>query len=896
MPPGGKKHSVSSAEMAREGPVEDLPLRALSRPRDTARLAERILAASRDPYVSSYAGQALGIATREMGDVAQAVRYLRAALAAAASCGDEREADVQASLGITLAWAGRSKDALADLDAALSKASGVTAARVRLRRGNLLVILGRINDAIDEYRRAARTFRAAGDGLWEARALNNLGFAFIDRGDAPRAENALTRAEALLAYAGQTFEAANVRSNRGLVASLYGKVPEALAHYDAAEAMYADAGVRSAELSEVRCSTLLAVGLYDDALRHGQEAVSLLRSQGAAAAYRADALVRTAEAALAAGDPQIARAYATEAVRLFRRQERGRGETLARLTIVRARFMSGERSRRLLHDAAHLAAAADRHRMAEAVEAHLLAAQVALALGDAAAANPHLLRTARARYRGSAQNRVIGWHAAALRAEAAGSRRALFQACERGLQVIDAYQLTLGAVEMRAAATAHGTALTEIAVREALATDDPALLLRWTERWRARTFAIPPARPPDDDEFAAELAMLRQIMRQISQARVEERPVAALERERRRLEDEVRGHVLRTSGGAAETDAQHLDMDRILAALGETRLVEIVNLDGRIHVLVATSAGVRHHIAGTWDAAVRADQSSRFVLRRIAYRTMPHPVNDTGRGLRPDLARMGLATLETLGTRLQEQILGAAVDDLGDGPLVIVPPAALHPVPWGLLPALADRAVTVAPSALAWLHARGIEPPSDRTVTVVVGPGLKGAEAEAVALADRYADAEILTAGVATAEKVLVSLEGRWLAHIAAHGTFRPDNPLFSSLLMSDGPLTVHDLQRLGRAPYRLVLSCCDSGVTASAGADELLGLIAALGQLGTAGVLAPVVPVNDAATVQLSLALHERLAAGATAAEALRDARLSTGDDPCSYATARAYVAFGAA
>lgn len=888
MPQGDAQHHASSAEPARQGPVEDLPRRALSRPRDTARVAERVLAATRDPYVRSYAGQALGIATRELGDVAQAVRYLRAALAAAASCGDERRADVEASLGITLAYAGRSKEALRHLDAALSLASGVTTARVRLRRGNLLGILGRTDEAIEEHRRAARTLHAAGDSLWEARALNNLGLELIHRGDAPRAEGALTRAEALLADAGQTFDAANVRSNRGLVASLYGQVPEALAHYDAAEKMYADAGVRSAELSEVRCSALFAVGLYHDALRHGQEAVGLLRSQGAAAAYRADALVRTAQAALAADDPQIARTYATEAVRLFRRQERGRGETLARLTIVRARFASGERNRRLLHDAASLAAATDRHRMAEAVEAHLLTAQVALALGDAAAAKPYLLRTARARYRGSAQNRVIGWHAAALRAEAAGSRRALFQACERGLQIIDAYQLTLGAVEMRAAATAHGTALTEIAIREALATDDPALLLRWTERWRARTSAIPPARPPDDDEFAAKLAMLRQIMRQISQARVEERPVAALERERRRLEDEVRGHVLRTSGSAAEADAQHLDIDRILAALGETRLVEIVRLEDRIHVLVATSAGVRHHVAGTWDAAVRAAESSRFVLRRLAYRTRP--------GIRSDWAHMGLATLETLGARLQQQILAAAMDDLGDGPLVIVPPAALHPVPWGLLPALADRAVTVAPSALAWLHARGIEPPVDRTVAVVVGPGLRGAEAEAVALADRYADAEILTAGVATAEKVLICLEGRWLAHIAAHGTFRPDNPLFSSLLMADGPLTVHDLQRLGRAPYRLVLSCCDSGVTASAGADELLGLIAALGQLGTAGVLAPVVPVNDAATVQFSLALHERLATGATASQALRDARLSTGDDPCSYATARAYVAFGAA
>jgi hypothetical protein len=449
---------------------------------------------------------------------------------------------------------------------------------------------------------------------------------------------------------------------------------------------------------------------------------------------------------------------------------------------------------------------------------------------------------------------------------------------------------------MRAAATAHGAALTSMAVREALAADDPLMLLRWTERWRARTFAIPPVRPPDDDEFAARLAMLRQTTRQLSQATVEGRPVAALERERRRLEDEVRGHVLRTSGSAADAGARHLDLDRILAALGETRLVEIINLDGRMHVLVATSAGVRRHVAGTWDDAVRAAEFSRFVLRRLAYRTRPEPANSTRGGSRSELARTGLASLETLGARLQEQILAMAAEDLGNGPLVIVPPAALHPVPWGLLPALADRAVTVAPSALAWLHARGIEPPGDRTVAVVVGPGLKGAGAEAVALADRYANAEILTAGMATAEKVLLSLEGRWLAHIAAHGTFRPDNPLFSSLLMEDGPLTVHDLQRLGRAPYRLVLSCCDSGVTASAGADELLGLVAALGQLGTAGVLAPVVPVNDAATVQLSLVLHERLATGATASQALRDARLSTGDDPCAYATARAYVAFGAA
>src|SRR5262249_47020655 len=59
--------------------------------------------------------------------------------------------------------------------------------------------------------------------------------------------------------------------------------------------------------------------------------------------------------------------------------------------------------------------------------------------------------------------------------------------------------------------------------------------------------------------------------------------------------------------------------------------------------------------------------------------------------------------------------------------------------------------------------------------------------------------------------------------------------------------------------------------------------------------VIAPVVAVNDAATVPLSLPVHERLARGAAAAETLRDARRAMPDDPRSYAAARADVGLGA-
>lgn len=143
---------------------------------------------------------------------------------------------------------------------------------------------------------------------------------------------------------------------------------------------------------------------------------------------------------------------------------------------------------------------------------------------------------------------------------------------------------------------------------------------------------------------------------------------------------------------------------------------------------------------------------------------------------------------------------------------------------------------------------------------------------------------------------VLEALDGAALAHIAAHGTFRADSPLFSSLRMADGPLIVHDFERLDRSPYRIILSSCDTGRLATVGADELLGLVTALLPLGTAGVVASSAPVNDAAVVPLMLALHKGLSAGLSLAEALRDARAALPGDATHQATGWAFSAFGSA
>ena len=231
---------------------------------------------------------------------------------------------------------------------------------------------------------------------------------------------------------------------------------------------------------------------------------------------------------------------------------------------------------------------------------------------------------------------------------------------------------------------------------------------------------------------------------------------------------------------------------------------------------------------------------------------------------------------------LERVLLGEAGAHLGDGNVIVVPPGKLHAVPWGLLPHLRSRAVNVVPSAASWLRARraaadGVQNASAGPVVLVRGPGLASEGAEVPQLAAEYAgDVEpvVLGDGTATAARVLEAIDGARLVHIAAHGTFRADSPLFSALQLDDGPLTVYDLERLRRGPRQLVLSSCDSGVVAPAGADEVLGLASSLIPLGTAAIVASVVPVNDAAVVPLMIALHRELRSGASLADALRDAR----------------------
>lgn len=874
----------ASPEAPRRVPGSEELLRlAFDRPADALAGAEALLADRPNAVQSSVAHQVIGLVQREFGRVDLAIVHLRRAVAAARRAGSrEREADVLATFGIALIHAGRPTAGLASLDRSVELSAGHARTRARFRRAGALEILGRHEEALRDLRAVVPALRRAGDDVWTARALTVRGTVLLAGGETRRADRDFDESETLSARTGQRHEYAVARHNRGLVAFRERDLPTALMLLHDAGERYRELGSVIPELAKDRCAVLLAAGLAVEALEEADAAASNLQRQRGTETRRAELQLIGARAAAAAGDHAGA-AHRAEVARVaFDRQGREWWSAHSQLVVVQARFAERGGSGRVLAAARGTADRLHRLGSPESAQADLLAGRVALTIERDDEAALHLDSAAKVRLRGPAASRVTGWLARALLAESRGDSAVVLAASRRGLALLNTHLLALGATELRARATAQGAELAELALRAGLRSGGARQLLVRCERWRAVASAVPPVRPPDDPDAVVDLAALRELTVRIDDARARGDAVTVLDRDRRRLEGRIRDRALRAPvPSGADRLPVGMSVDRLVAELGDhTRLVEIVAVDGDLHVLVCGRGAVRRFRAGRATDATAVVERARWLLRRAAH--IPGSASDE--------------RLVRVGERLQEHLLGSAVAALGDGEIVLVPPGRLQGAPWALLPALADRVHAVAPSARAWLVARRTPVPDGERVVLVRGPGLGSEGAEIDTIRGLHPHAVVLDGDRATSTSVAMALESASLAHVAAHGHFRAESPLLSSLRMVDGPLTVYDLERLRRAPHRLVLSSCDSGQLAAVGADELLGLATALLPLGTAGVVAGLVPVNDEATVAVMMMLHRAIAAGESLPRALALARVSASNDPLLDVTARSFVAIGAA
>ncbi|MEZ4647196.1 MAG: CHAT domain-containing protein [Candidatus Eisenbacteria bacterium] len=111
---------------------------------------------------------------------------------------------------------------------------------------------------------------------------------------------------------------------------------------------------------------------------------------------------------------------------------------------------------------------------------------------------------------------------------------------------------------------------------------------------------------------------------------------------------------------------------------------------------------------------------------------------------------------------------------------------------------------------------------------------------------------------------------GAGIVHLAAHGSLRRDNPAYSFIELSDGPLYVHDLLHLQLPSSTVVLTACSSARGSAPAGDEWIGLARGFLQAGASTVIASLWPIQDEPTVELMDCFYEEFTSGLTAPEAL--------------------------
>lgn len=872
-------HAASADEALRLATISPGRAQAL------ALVAERAARSEGDWAAVSKALRAQGVAAFQLRLLDRSRELLTAAVSAGTRAGSAQlVGEARMSLAATLMISGAPRKAVVAIDLALKDLTGLAAARAHVQRSAILQAIGNDDEVLAELRYALPLLRRSGDAEWEARALSNRSLLYTSRRAFAAAESDLVTTRELCQRHGLELAGAYAAQNLGCLKADQGDVVAALDLFRAAETTYRRLGMQVGSLLIDRGELLLSVRLVDEARAAAEAAVDVLEVQKRRV-HAPDAQLLLSTVALVQNDTATALAAAERAARGFRRLHRDGGVALARYARLQALTASSPESvhpsqaRRCASD---LAAAGW---LMPSLEARVLAGYMELQRGRLPDARVDLKLASRARFTGPADVRARAWLAEAILRKADGRRRSASVAVSCGLRILERYQNSLGATELRAHVSVHRGSLARLGLRIALEDRAPRRVFRWAERGRATALLMRAPKPPSDPVLASALSDLRVTMTELEQRLRTGRLTTDLVQRQVRLEREIAERTRTLPAAMGGRPPSPATIEELSASLAGAALVEYVQLDRTLHAVSLVAGKMRLHTVGSMDAVTGDLEHVSFALRRLS-----NPQLTGGRVAGPT------AVLDGIGKRFDELLMRPLWKHLGDRPVVVVPTGALQSMPWSVLPSCLGRPVTVSPSASLW-HAASRRPPlkPSAELVVVAGPGLDGAVEEATAISALDPRWVQLLNEDATVSAVCAAMDGAAVVHIATHGRLRSDNPFFSSLSMADGPVTVYDLEHLDTAPRHVVLAACDTARPHVIAGEEVIGLAAALLAQGTVSLIAPLLPVPDNETVPLMNTYHRHLSTGMNPAEALALAQgKAASAEGVERATATTFVCMG--
>jgi tetratricopeptide (TPR) repeat protein len=319
---------------------------------------------------------------------------------------------------------------------------------------------------------------------------------------------------------------------------------------------------------------------------------------------------------------------------------------------------------------------------------------------------------------------------------------------------------------------------------------------------------------------------------------------------------------------------QPFNLAELQKSLGnETVLVEFVEIDDSFSAFVVSGGNI-----SVFPAICAASQVSALLsqlnfqldaLRCDPQRIAPHIYELTLR------TRRVLAEFYDLLLRPLETAIGL------QRRLAIAPHKDLHYVPFhalydGFGYTVETREVVYAPSAGVLQNCLR-KPPRALQKALLVGfadERIPLVAEEIEALAELFPDSDVLLNEAANTGEIKKYSSEKDILHLACHGKFRAENPLFSALKLADRWLTAREIENLKLSADLVVLSACETGVSRVAPGDELLGLARGFFSAGASSLILSLWNVHDATTVALMRSFYGEIRRGKTPAAALRRAQ----------------------
>jgi CHAT domain-containing protein/lipopolysaccharide biosynthesis regulator YciM len=239
-----------------------------------------------------------------------------------------------------------------------------------------------------------------------------------------------------------------------------------------------------------------------------------------------------------------------------------------------------------------------------------------------------------------------------------------------------------------------------------------------------------------------------------------------------------------------------------------------------------------------------------------------------------------LESTQTHLKNLYQELLAPLQASLHARHLVFVPHGLLHYVPMHILhdgeAYVADRfTVSYAPSAsiyaMGWRNQKATT--NQALILGVADEHAPSILEEVDALNRILPNAKLFTGENATQEVLRKYGPGNRIVHIATHGYFRQDNPMFSAIRLGDAPLSLYDLYHLKLPAELVVLSGCATGVNVIKPGDEQIGLVRGLLQAGAQSLILSLWDVHDSSTKEFMVAFYTRLQQGVSKPQALQGA-----------------------